>query len=96
MMKRFLIGMVISVGMFVGTLVYAEATDDDYAVFTYEITNIDGSEINGVALDNKSFDNAGVFLLQGEIKPTLAVGDVIAVSYRNGVLDDIVDVVKIK
>lgn len=68
--------------------------NDEYAFFTYEITSVNGDEINGVALDNITPENAGIFLYQSDVNAELTVGDKVTVVFDAGVHDDIVDVIK--
>lgn len=49
--------------------------------YTYEITSISNGEVNGVALDNVSEDNQGIYLLTTDIPFTVQQGDVITVTY---------------
>ncbi|MGG3890335.1 hypothetical protein [Metabacillus fastidiosus] len=48
--------------------------------YQYEITSVNGNgEINGVALNKISSDNAGIFLYQSELDFDVKAGDKIAV-----------------
>lgn len=47
--------------------------------YTYEITEINGDEINGVPLDRISSENGGIFLFQSEVSFDVKVGDTISV-----------------
>lgn len=51
----------------------------DGKAYTYEITEINGDEINGVPLDRISDENGGIFLFQSEVSFDVKVGDTISV-----------------
>lgn len=49
--------------------------------YAYEITEINGNEIHGVALNKKSSTNAGIFLYKNELDFKVKVGDKIVVMW---------------
>lgn len=68
---------------------------DEYDFYTYKITKVKGDEIFGVALDHKTPDNAGIYLLQNQLKTKLHVGDRITVVFDAESHDEILDVIKV-
>ena len=69
---------------------------DEYSFHTYKITKVKGNEIIGVALDHKTPDNAGIYLLKNQLKTKLHVGDRITVVFDAESNDEILDVIKIQ
>lgn len=63
--------------------------------YQYEITSVNGNEINGYIIGKGTPDNAGIYLLQDEINVELNVGDKIEVTFNEGILDDIQDIKKV-
>lgn len=49
--------------------------------YAYEITEINGKEVHGIALNKKSSTNAGIFLYKNEIGFDVKVGDKIVVMW---------------
>lgn len=89
-----LMGALICVGLSVGLMTIgvgsykevqqAQETTSDNNVgngqeYAYEITEINGDEINGVPLNKASDGNRGIFLLADEVDFEVKVGDKIAV-----------------
>lgn len=56
---------------------------------TYVVTDVQGDEVNGVAIDNITSENAGVVLSKNIDRIDVSEGDVVRVTFRQGALDDI-------
>lgn len=63
--------------------------------YSYKVTQINGDEIVGMALDHKSNDNAGVILSRKIDNINVKIGDKVAVTFEKGVHDNILKVKKI-
>lgn len=59
--------------------------------YTYVISEVNGDEINGLAVTNKSDSNGGIVLSEAIDGVKLNVGDIIEVTYGEA-FDDIVEV----
>lgn len=90
-MKKFsiLLG-IVAIGL--ASLIYmntfnSEVKSIDNDLYIYEVTEINGSEIRGVAVTKESENNKGVFLYQDDTD--LEVGDKIAITWgeNNEILD---------
>lgn len=68
-----------------------QTVSEEYDLFTYEITEVFGDEINGLGLDN----DGGIVLSKEYDNVDFAEGDVIVVAFEKGIEDAIVDIQKI-
>lgn len=84
----------ILMGIIVTSLVGCKQEYIDETRYQYEITSINGNEINGDIIGKGNFDNAGIYLLQDELNFKLNVGDKIEVTFNNDILDDIKSIEK--
>ncbi|AYP68171.1 hypothetical protein PQE75_gp039 [Bacillus phage vB_BcoS-136] len=66
----------------------------DFDFYTYKVTELIGNEIHGIALDNISVNNSGIFLYDYEVGFEVQIGDKILVTFGE-YEDEILEVKKL-